>query len=692
MDASLNYFTCTLGEAASRSLTDHSRWTTINQLINHQAVHNPTRPAVGFFDKESSYAVYNFQDLHEQALRAAQTLKWRVNHGGQAIALLCSSGRDFLFSWLGLIRMGFAVLLIAPEVPLKGIASLLQESHALTLLHDEKHAQLAHSVVGFLSESCGSRYKSALVPSYAEIIASPAKYHTVYSTGSQSAYIHHTSGTSTGKPKSIYITHYGAVGALPILDDSNPARKATFTTTPLYHGGPADCFRSWTSSSLIWLFPGVQDRPITADNVMKAIDVTNGFCEDHAPGSLAHQARVRYFTAVPYVVESLAGRRDGVKMLRSMELVGVGGAALSISLGDQLVREDVNLLSRYGSAECGFIMSSRRDYHKEKDWQYLRQYPTPSLSFERQDDGLAELVLKDWPFMAKKNRPDGSYATSDLFMPDKAGTRWKYHSRADSQLTLSTGKKFDPSPTEDQINAVFRRRGLLKDSYIFGDDRPSPGVLLFRAADAETISDDEIVGQVWPVVAEENLKSAPHARISKDKLIVVAVNAPPLQKTNKGTIIRRRAEEDFKTYISKAYDHQQDEGSEQKQLDETSIMANVHSVIKKKVPGVDFDSRDVFDQDLYSLGADSIACMEVRSQLQRDYGQQLKVTFPPTLVYECGSTNELANHIIAIAKGIKGTAVDRGQVMNSYVKKYANILAKGLSVHFTSMQVHSLEI
>ena len=52
------------------------------------------------------------------------------------------------------------------------------------------------------------------------------------------AYLHHTSGTSTGLPKSIPQTHHAAVDVPPTFSDCH--EKATFTTTPLYYGGAAD--------------------------------------------------------------------------------------------------------------------------------------------------------------------------------------------------------------------------------------------------------------------------------------------------------------------------------------------------------------------------------------------------------------------------------------------------------------------
>lgn len=59
------------------------------------------------------------------------------------------------------------------------------------------------------------------------------------------AYIHHTSGTSSGLPKPIPQTHRAAVGVLPYLSTSSGKEMvATFTTTPLYYSSIADLFRA----------------------------------------------------------------------------------------------------------------------------------------------------------------------------------------------------------------------------------------------------------------------------------------------------------------------------------------------------------------------------------------------------------------------------------------------------------------
>lgn len=172
------------------------------------------------------------------------------------------------------------------------------------------------------------------------------------------AYIHHSSGTSSGLPKPIPQTHRGAAASLPCFD--NGSEFATFTTTPLYHGGVVDCLRAWSSGALIWLFPG-KDVPITTANILKALEVATEAANrdsDRCPS-------VTYFSSVPYVLQMMADEPKGIRSLASMDLVGVGGAALPTGVGDSLVAAGVNLISRYGNVECGCEYASRTSMASE---------------------------------------------------------------------------------------------------------------------------------------------------------------------------------------------------------------------------------------------------------------------------------------------------------------------------------------
>ena len=423
------------------------------------------------------------------------------------------------------------------------------------------------------------------------------------------AYLFHSSGTSTGLPKPIAQTHFAAVGVLPCLDHGK--ESATFTTTPLYHGGIADCFRGLTSDAMTWLFPG-KAVPITANNILKSLESAEISVTKHGAPP------VRYFSSVPYVLQMLSTEPKGMKVLQSLEIVGVGGAALPQAAGDDLVEKGVNLITRFGSTECGFLMTSHRDYAEDKNWEFLRStYGCESLSFEERDNGLAELVvLSHWPYLAKRNREDGSFASADLFASHPTIPKaWKYHSRADSQLTLNSGKKFDPAPLEDEISTS----SLLSDVFVYGDGRLYPGALLFRSEASSKLPSAELIAKIWPHIEKLNTAGQQHTRLSKSMLMVMPANAPGVEKSSKGSVLRGQAVERYHNQIEAAY--KQDLPSSIEQLDgrpEPEVLdRDMSHFILETIQRVTKNPAAIpEDADLFSSGVDSIASMQIRAILQ----------------------------------------------------------------------------
>ena len=451
------YFTCTLGQASL--LGQRKPVQTVNELFDSKADEEGDTPAVGFYEPRSKSSqqwkthILTFRDIQRGSEVVAATIAQKLHSSaGETVALLCPSSPEFLFTWLALMKLGHPVLLIAPQCSPSAISHLCKTCFIRDLIYDGLYENLARDAssecangdAGFnlvLLPLVGQGVLQAIDKS-SESCSSPS----AKADANDIAYLHHTSGTSSGVPKPIPQTHRAAVGVLPILDGR---QAATFTTTPLYHGGIADLFRAWTSNALIWLFPG-KELPITAVNVCRCLDIAMELAQR---GSCP---TVRYFSSVPYILQMMGTHEEGLKHLKGMDIVGVGGAALPSEVGNMLVEQGVHLISRFGSAECGFLMSSHREYSKDKEWEYLRSASSGEfLQFEAREDGLSELVVhQGWPHLAKRNREDGSYATSDLFMPHPSiPDAWRYHSRSDSQLTLITGKKFDPAPLEDAIKA-----------------------------------------------------------------------------------------------------------------------------------------------------------------------------------------------------------------------------------------------
>ena len=477
------------------------------------------------------------------------------------------------------------------------------------------------------------------------------------------AYLHHTSGTSTGLPKPIPQSHRAAVGVLPRLNDGH--KKATFTTTPLYHGGIADCFRAWTSGAMIWLFPGA-DVPITASNVIKCLKLPRR----------RDLPEVAYFSSVPYVLQMMVAEDEGIECLQGMDLVGVGGAALPETVGNDLIRKGVNLVSRFGSAECGFLLSSHRYYKTDTAWQYLRTHESPHLGFEEREAGLYELiVLPTWPHIAKTNREDGSYATSDLFEAHPAiRNAYRYSSRGDSQLTLVTGKKFDPAPVE----AAVATSPLLSDAFVVGNGRPYPGALLFRSPASTDMTEEDVLNALWPSIEKLNIESQGHAKLSRSTLVIMPKGAHVLPKSSKGTIMRGEAEKMYANNINQVYNGRSSSLKDGplrqniiSNISDEDIPITIMNIIKDVVPTEEVISEDT---DLFSIGVDSVASMQIRSQMHNKLLPDKPDSLPLNVVYDCGTMKNLARYIINARHGKASrptNSEDEIHLMRSLVDHYS---------------------
>lgn len=470
------------------------------------------------------------------------------------------------------------------------------------------------------------------------------------------AFLFHTSGTSSGLPKPIPQTHYAAVGVLPRLPGGEA--HATFSTTPLYHGGIADCLRAWTSGAMIHLYPGTQ--PVTIANLHRAVNRANSY--------LAGACPVRYFTSVPYILQMLTADQDtsehpsGTSLLQQMDLVGVGGAALPPAVGDELAANGVRLISRFGCAECGFLLSSHRDYANDREWSYLRANPSLQPEFydfepQCRQDGenaagvspstLFELVVKpEWPHRGKTNRPDGSFATADLFEPHPSIPHaWRYHSRADAQITLVSGKKFDPAPVEGELLASAAGRRSLADVMIFGTGQEAPGMLLFPRWRDSFARDEDVIEDVWPTIETMNSRTQSHARIPRTSLVVVRDRngeGAVLPKSSKGTILRTRAEEMFAAEIADAYNESRGE-DERDTVDvpDGQVTTELNNIFDEEL-GRRVDPTT----DLFAQGVDSVACSRLRKIIARRFFADSDITLPLNIIYDQGTIDELSGYIL----------------------------------------------
>jgi acyl-CoA synthetase (AMP-forming)/AMP-acid ligase II len=142
----LNYFVCTLGQAARINAQSPHVFKTVNDFIDFQARTIPQAPAVAFPIPPDSkndglewqqrilsmlvssrglgirdlICALAFEDLLQGSIAIGQVLSKSLQANTsptKTVALLCPSSIDFLFAWLGLMRLGHSVLLIAYVSP-----------------------------------------------------------------------------------------------------------------------------------------------------------------------------------------------------------------------------------------------------------------------------------------------------------------------------------------------------------------------------------------------------------------------------------------------------------------------------------------------------------------------------------------------------------------------------------------------
>lgn len=122
-DMEPTYFTCNLGEAAKWNETRPHTFRTVNHLIDEQAKECGQRLAVHFpggsetINDKQMKADFTYSELRDESVAASQRLRQAMQTAadkeGSTVGLLCASTPEFIQTWLGLMRLGRSVMLLA---------------------------------------------------------------------------------------------------------------------------------------------------------------------------------------------------------------------------------------------------------------------------------------------------------------------------------------------------------------------------------------------------------------------------------------------------------------------------------------------------------------------------------------------------------------------------------------------------
>ncbi|KAF2106528.1 male sterility protein [Lophiotrema nucula] len=637
----------------TNDVLDDSQIKTVDALVRHRARTNLAATIVAYPSSGINFVDYSMQQLDVFACRTARHYQsWIPTRTSSAtkpttVAILGPSNFNYLVTMLALTKLGHTILFLSTRISQLAVESLVETTGATYLLANLRYSHMASNVQMNMpqlqvSEIAGGSVYDFPIEVHADtrmdyqLDASIETFNNIY--------IIHSSVGSTGLPKPIYQPHKNAIANYAFSMDMK-----AFITLPLYHNhGICNFFRAIYSGKPIHLYNA--DLPLTQQYLTNILRKHN----------------FEIFYGVPYALKLLAETDEGIELLKQLKIVMFGGSACPDTLGDLLVDKGVNLVGHYGATEVGQLMTSFRPAG-DKAWNYVRENDKlkPYLKWVQQAPNLFECtVTNGWPSKVASNKPDGSYATKDLFEPHPTiAEAWKYIARLDDTIVLVNGEKFNPVMMEGKI----RSHKAVTETTVFGSGRPYLGALIVPSPATEGLSDDEIIDQVFPVIEAANQTAEAYARISRD-MVKILPHDCQYPRTDKGSIIRQAFYKQFAKDINDAYDSVATSQSDLRILSLEETETPISTVLSKSMP----DAKDADKTtDFFSLGLDSLQSIQIRTEILKtvDIGDN---KLGQNVVFEYPSIAALSAYLYGLRTGqnVQKTAVEDD--MLALVEKYGD--------------------
>ncbi|KZT08698.1 L-aminoadipate-semialdehyde dehydrogenase [Laetiporus sulphureus 93-53] len=554
----------------------------------------------------------------------------------RTIAVLTSTAIDETLLEIALAKLGLSPLLLSVNNSVPAVAHLCKITQSTHLIYGSKFVNEAREAQKVLVEK---GYNVKIVPDKrfplwgpdGVVKASIKPFPAVLQPRDETdrvAVILHSSG-STGFPKPVYVTHLAMIANV-----AGFVGKTGFSALPVFHGfGHYSVFRCYYSGVPFVLMPPY--LPLTSTNICKVIKAIPVPCP--------------LFFAVPYVIKLLGETEEGVNALAAFESITFSGAPVPDDLGDRLTAAGANLNAIYGTTETGSLIRSTRDFKNDKAWNWLRlQGPLADyLVMEDRGSNTFESVVKDgWPAKIQSNRPDGSYATKDLFLRHPVHSNWyKYIGRLDDTLVQVLGEKTNPVPIELAIRGNSRYVG---EAIVFGEGRPQVGCLILPSELGKDLAKDHeaFMEKVWSVIEDANAQAPTHSRILPEMVYILDYGTTIPQAT-KMSILRPACYAKFKDIIDSVYDRfENDSRATKLDLSDSELEDFILNAIAQTL-GALRAANLTKTTDLFAFGVDSLQATRIRNICQKELELNGR-TLGQNVVYENPSVEKLAQHIIAV--------------------------------------------
>ncbi|KAI4521212.1 acetyl-CoA synthetase-like protein [Schizophyllum commune Loenen D] len=642
-------------------------------VVDFHLEHNPDKTCYACAEPDGTLREITYREFGRAVHRAAHALRPAQQGADGAVVAIIALSDTVLYHaiTIGLMKAGLVPFPISPRLAAPAVANLLRTSGSRRLVTTQ---QTLHTLVSELKAELGEGYGLVIdeVPAldtiYPHLAAEKAKdAFEPYPAPAVAAkpedmqlYLH--SSGSTGFPKAIGHTRASIQGWTKLASVTDirrftPRPRFASHILPAFHG-----FGFW-AQLLIPLYGGAESALF-----YPVVRTPTEVPPPPTPDAQLDAARASKSTAVitvPAYVHQWAEDPSAVEYLSTLQVLVYGGGPLSEPIGEILATAGVKLRSILGATEFG-VPSHCMPTHEEdwNEWRWIELDANAAIEWEKQEDGTEELIIPadgdHWHMPAVKNmagRP--GYATNDLWVahPTKPYLR-RIVGRKDDVIVHSTGEKTVPAPMEGTI----LKSPLVAAVVMFGRGRDEAGILVEPAAGyaVDTKDDAKVAAYrdaIWyaPVVEEANQSAPAYSRIFKE-LILVAHSDAPLPRTDKGTVVRKRALQLYNDEIEKLYEALEDQGGERDVAAPASWnAADVEGWLVKQIrdiTGRDMDRAvDLFEQGFDSLN-NTVLRNRILGALKADTSTASAASkITQNIVYAHPSIEKLATFLSKLARG-----------------------------------------
>lgn len=303
----------------------------------------------------------------------------------------------------------------------------------------------------------------------------------------------------------------------------------------------------------------------------------------------------------------------------------------------------------------------------DKAWNYVRVPESfkPYISFEMRSPGVYELIaLEGLLSKVASNRPDGSYATKDLFTPHASiSNAWKYFARLDDTIVLMNGEKLTPTAFEQSI----RHNRYVREAVIFGSGKDRVGMLIIPSTATPDFSPKIAQDSITAAIEQANVDMPAYGQVSWEMVKILPLGTE-FPRTDKGTVIRAAFYRAFETQIDEIYESSERQSGDLC-LSELELRTYIRTELALILPQM--TSRPLRDDtDLFSVGVDSLQAIRLRSVISKNI-QTNGLPLGSNIIFDHPSIASLATELFRLRTGGLSKVPSVMDQMDELISKYS---------------------